>query len=83
MKKFLYATLISAFVCSSLVAWFSPQVISWYFTPPTDLVISCKPAVDWGIKAYQKIVLIAGLFGFVLGIAIYFFLENRNKKATA
>ena len=83
MKRFFYVTLLSAFAASSVVAWFSPQAITWYFAPPTDLVISCKDAVEWGINSYRKTVLIGGLFGFIVGVAIYFFLESRNKSKSA
>ena len=73
MKKFIYASFIGALICSTLVGWFSPQILTWYFTPPMDLVISCKPAVEWGIYAYRKIILVSGLFGFVAGAVVYFF----------
>jgi hypothetical protein len=79
MKRFLYITLFCIFTCSSLVAWFSPQFISWYFTPPADLVLSCKPAVEWGIEAYRKMVLIGALFGLVIGVAICIIVKNRSK----
>lgn len=74
----LYIILFCFFVGTTATALFAPGVVSWYFDPPTSIGVSCKEAVTWGINAYQKMVLVGGVFGLVGGIvmAILF----RKKK---
>lgn len=82
MKKIIYSCGIGALLGTVIVAWLSPSIISWYFTPPADLVVSCKASVDWGIHTYRKASLIGGLAGFILG-AIFYFVVIKNKKIPA
>lgn len=51
-----------------LVGWFAPGLIAWYYTPPVELGVTCKPAVEWGISVYRKTVLAGAGLGFILGI---------------
>lgn len=77
MRAF-YIILFCFFLGAALTALFAPEVVSWYFDPPTNIGVSCKEAVGWGINAYQKIVML-GAGGGLLGgfVAAYAF---RRKK---
>jgi hypothetical protein len=79
MKNFFYFLLFSALLGAVLVGWFAPSLISWYFTPPADLLITCKPAVEWGMSTYRKSILFGGILGLVMGAIIYFALPNSKK----
>ncbi|MBI2788058.1 MAG: hypothetical protein HYX59_05190 [Elusimicrobia bacterium] len=56
-------------VVTAAVAWFGPRLIAWYYNPPVELGVTCKPAVEWGIAVYQKLVLAGTGAGFLLGAA--------------
>lgn len=77
MKIFL-TLLFGFFLGVTLTALFSPSVVSWYFDPPTAIGVSCKEAVVWGINAYQKMVMIGGAFGLVLGVILAFAFRKKR-----
>lgn len=80
MKNF-YIVLFCFFLGATATALFAPAVVSWYFDPPTNIGVSCKEAVSWGINAYQKMVLIGGVMGLVSGIVVAVLM--RRKKVIA
>lgn len=69
MRRILTIAFGAGLVVTAGVAWFGPRLISWYYTPPVELGVSCKPAVEWGIAVYQKLVLAGTGAGFALGVA--------------
>lgn len=70
------------FFTATLTALFAPQVVSWYFDPPTAIGVSCKEAVVWGINAYQKMVLVGGGLGLIGGIVMAFAFRKRAPGQT-
>jgi hypothetical protein len=81
MKIFL-TILFGFFLGVTVTALFSPSVISWYFDPPTNIGVSCKEAVAWGINAYQKMVMIGGVMGLFVGVILAVLLSRRKPVAT-
>lgn len=79
--RHVYIVLFCFFVGTTLTALFAPEVVSWYFDPPTAIGVSCKEAVVWGINAYQKMVLLGGAFGLLLGVVMA--VTFRKKKPAA
>ncbi len=69
MRRSLTIVFAGGLVVTAAVAWFGPGLISWYYNPPVELGVSCKPAVEWGIAVYQKLVLWGTGAGFLLGAA--------------
>jgi hypothetical protein len=65
-------------IATALVAWFGPRLIAWYYSPPVELGVSCKPAVEWAIAVYQKLVLAGTGAGFVLGAAAALVFKPKN-----
>lgn len=63
---------------TALTAWFGPRLISWYYSPPVELGVTCKPAVEWGIAVYQKLVLAGTGAGFALGAAAALVFRPKN-----
>ena len=79
--RIFYIIVFCIFLGTTVTALFAPGVVSWYFDPPTSIGVSCKEAVSWGINAYQKMVLIGGVFGLVAGIVMAILLRKK-KPAT-
>ena len=62
-----------------LFAWLSPYIIVWYFTPPTELAISCKAAVEWAIETYRKVMFTGVILGAIFsGIIFFAFFKRKN-----
>jgi uncharacterized membrane protein len=78
VKKFLLFLFGGALLGIGLFAWISPKILSWYFSPPVDLALSCAPAVEWAIETYRK-VMFTGLFlGVLVGGILFFALASRR-----
>ncbi|UPT74483.1 MAG: hypothetical protein M0D55_01715 [Elusimicrobiota bacterium] len=70
MKRFLFVALSVAGLVTLAVGWLAPSLISWYFTPPVEIGVTCKPAVVWAIDVYRKTLLAGGAGGFLVGLAV-------------
>lgn len=81
--KIILTILFGFFLGVTVTALFSPSVISWYFDPPTSIGVSCKDAVVWGINAYQKMVMVGGAVGLVVGILLAFIFRRNNPAQTS
>jgi len=75
--------LVSLFLFGGLLGglitgWFSPDMITWYFTPPVD-IISCAPATAW---AMNRLVLLEtfGVIGGGLALVILYVLFAKKKR---
>jgi hypothetical protein len=81
MKNFLIFIMAGSLLGVIFFGWFSPQLISWYFTPPAELAFSCKPAMEWGMGVYQKVIA-TGLIMGAIAFALLFFAvcSFRNKN---
>jgi Na+-driven multidrug efflux pump len=82
IKQFLWTIGAGGLLGAILFAWFSPGLIEWYFSPPADLALSCKPAVQWAIASYRKVIFTGGLIG-AASFALLFFAFGRRRKAPA
>jgi hypothetical protein len=80
LKRFFWTIVAGALLGAVVLAWFSPQIIIWYYSPPADLAISCKPAVQWAIETYRKVIFTGVLFGVIIS-GILFFAFNPRRKA--
>ncbi len=83
MRKFIWTIFIGALLGAVLFAWLSPQIISWYFSPPADLAISCRPAVDWALATYRKVIFTGMLLGMMLSTILFFALRSNKALKTA
>jgi hypothetical protein len=78
MKTALKIALIGALAGSSIVAWISPTVITWYFNPPVEMPVTCKDAVAWGIGTYQQLTLGSAIISGVLTLIVYLVYRKRR-----
>ncbi|MGE3261690.1 MAG: hypothetical protein AB7K68_07935 [Bacteriovoracia bacterium] len=79
LKRFLWSIVAGTLVGAVLFAWFSPHIIVWYFSPPADLAISCKPAVEWAIVTYRKVIFTGVLLGAIISAILFFAINPRRK----
>ena len=68
MRRSLIVVLAATLASVLLVGWFAPRMIAWYFSPPVEIGVSCKPAVEWGIAVYRKTLVLGAAGGFGLGV---------------
>lgn len=84
MKKLFWTIAAGGLIGAILFAWLSPYIIVWYFSPPADLGISCKSAVEWAIATYRKVMFTGVLLGVIVsGILFFAFVRNGNSSAQA
>lgn len=77
MQKFISLFLVCALVGGLIATWIAPATIAWYFEPPVNIGINCRPATEWAMQKLQW----AQLFGFVGGGVLggfLFFVVRRN-----
>lgn len=77
MRRSLAIVVSAGLAVTLAVGWFAPGLISWYYTPPVELGVSCKPAVEWGIALYRRLLLLGAGTGFVLGAMAAFFFKPK------
>jgi formate/nitrite transporter FocA (FNT family) len=83
VRKFLWTVVCGALLGAVVFAWLSPNVIAWYFSPPSDLSISCKPAVEWAIHTYRKVLFTGVLLGAIVSSILFFAFYSRGGKSGA
>jgi hypothetical protein len=84
LRRSLAVVLSAGLLMTLAVGWFAPGLISWYYTPPVELGVSCKPAVEWGIALYRRLLLLGAGTGFVLGaISTLFFKPKISANVKA
>ena len=81
VKRFIWTVIAGALIGAVLLAWFSLQIIIWYFSPPADLAISCKPAVQWAIETYRKVIFTGVMLGMIISGILFFAFNPRRKPA--
>lgn len=83
MKRFMWSIFAGALLGAVLFAWLSPQIISWYFSPPADLAITCSPAVTWALNTYRKVIFTGMLLGAMVATIIYFAVRSNKAHKSA
>jgi hypothetical protein len=82
-KRFLWTIGAGGLLGAILSVWFSPGLIAWYFSPPTNIGISCKEAVPWAINTYRTVVFGGVLLGAILFGLLFFAFASHGKGAVA
>lgn len=57
-----------------------PSMIGWYFEPPVEIGINCRPAVDWALDRFLWFQLIGSGAGLALGL-VGFFVSRKPRTA--
>jgi len=68
MKKYLITAISFAAVATILSSIFAPKMIAWYFEPPVEIGVNCRPAVEWGLEKFQIAQIVAIIGGAILGL---------------
>jgi hypothetical protein len=79
IKRFFLFLFSGGLLGAVLFAWFSPGMIEWYFSPPADLALTCKPAVQWAIETYRKVIVLGGVVGTVTSALLFLAFGLRAK----
>lgn len=82
-KRFLWTIAAGGLLGAVLSVWFSPGLIAWYFSPPTNIGISCKEAVPWAIDTYRTVVFGGIMLGVILFGLLFMAFTGRGKSAVA
>lgn len=83
MTRFLLLVSWGALLGGFIFAWFSPQLITWYFTTPADLAFSCREAVVWGVETFRKVMFTGGIMGGIVSGITYFAIRRWRKNRLA
>ncbi len=81
LKKFLWTLATGGLIGALGFAWLSPDIIVWYFSPPADLGISCKPAVSWALETYRKVTFTGVVLGAIVASILFFAFGRRGASA--
>ncbi len=80
MKRFLFVFVVGVLAGSLLSAYIAPHAIAWYFEPPVEIGVNCRPAVEWGLQKLQLAQLVSGIIGGVIFSVGFFWFQGRNKN---
>lgn len=80
MKRLFLFLAAGAALGTILSAWLSPQVIAWWFTPPVDLAVTCKAAVEWGIYTYRDVIVGGAVGGLATALVAFILWQMKSKK---
>jgi len=78
LKRFFRAIFLGTLSGAVLAAWFSPNLIEYWFAPPVEMALNCTPAVQWGLSTYRKMLLLGGSLGFV--VTLVFVVARGSKR---
>lgn len=63
-------------------SWIAPRTIAWYFEPPVNIGLNCRPATEWSMSRLQMAQLSGLVMGLVAGLAAsVFWARRRNDDA--
>lgn len=80
MKNFISLFLLGGLVGGLVAGWLAPGMITWYFTPPVD-IISCAPATEWAMGRLVLVETVAVLIGGSLVAGLYFFFGKKKRSS--
>jgi hypothetical protein len=78
-RKILTSFGIGALLGAIFTSWFAPQIIAWYFEPPVEIGVNCRPAVEWAMKRLQY-TQVVGLIGGAIVAGIICAIWMRRKS---
>lgn len=81
MKVFLRVFGIGALIGTALASYGGPLFLKWWWTPPTEVLVSCKNAVVWSMNGLLKAQLVGLLTGAFFSIIVYYKFFRRKKDS--
>ncbi len=73
--------LLSAFAGGAVATWVAPRTIAWYFEPPVEIGVNCRPATEWAMAGLMKAQMWGMIAGFVLAAVVLFLKTRRDPPA--
>jgi Na+/phosphate symporter len=79
MNRIISILVAGALVGTTLTSWISPKIIAWYFEPPVEIGVNCRPATEWAMHALQTMQGIGLLAGSAIAGLGYFLIARKKK----
>ncbi len=79
-KTLLTALGIGALIGGFFTSWLAPKVIAWYFEPPVEIGVNCRPATEWAMAKLQMLQGLGLIAGAIVGAIIYFVVMQRRNR---
>ncbi len=78
-KSYLTGISFGALASLILMSWIAPRTIGWYFEPPVEIGVNCRPAADWAMGKLLIAQVISVIVGGVVGlIATYLLVRKKD-----
>ena len=78
MKRVSWFSIGGAVLGSALASWLAPKMIAWYFDPPVNIGINCRPATEWAMAKLQVMQFIGLIAGLALGLTLALVTRKRE-----
>ncbi len=81
MRRYFNYAIVGAGVILVLGTLLAPKMLSWWFTSPVPVPISCTPAVEWTAQRLIETQMWSILIGLVAGLGTAFYTRKRAAAA--
>lgn len=79
MRKFISVAGFGAILGTAIASWLAPPFLVWWWTPPTDLPLSCKKAVAWTASSLLVSQAVGLFIGGFIALLVRYGLFGRKK----
>jgi hypothetical protein len=80
-QKVVKGAAIAALIGALLSTYIAPKVIAWYFDPPVDIGVNCRPAVEWSMSKLQLTQFCGLAAGFLIGLTLMILITKTTPKS--
>jgi hypothetical protein len=77
-SKFLWLITLGGLLGAGIATWLAPKSIAWYFAPPVEFGVNCKPAVEWALQKMRIAQGLGLLIGALFGLMFFIILWKRQ-----
>ena len=74
--------MLGVLVALATASVYMPKIIEWYFEPPSNIGISCAPAITWAFQKFQVAQWVSVGIGAVAGFFVGLRLSRKKTPAS-